>query len=63
MEKRDCAWKIALGRCTVDLLIAGDASLLTLPQFKQGGFIKGVRDDSDVSYQRPLTLSTPVERW
>ena len=63
MEKRDGAWKIALRRCTVDLLIAGDASILTAPQFKQGGFIKGVRDGSDVSYQRPLDLATPVARW
>lgn len=63
MEKRDGAWRIALRRCTVDLLIAGDASLLTLPQFKQSGFIKGARDRSDVSYGRPLELSTPAERW
>ena len=63
MEKRDGAWRIALRRCTVDLLISGDASILTLPQFQQGGFIKGARDDSDVSYQRPLELSTPVDRW
>jgi hypothetical protein len=63
MERRDGAWRIALRRCTVDLLISGDAGILTLPQFQQGGFIKGARDDSDVSYQRPLALSTPVERW
>jgi hypothetical protein len=63
MERRDGVWKIALRRCTVDLLISGDASNLTLPQFKQGGFIKGARDSSDVSYQRPLALDTPVERW
>jgi ketosteroid isomerase-like protein len=63
MEKRDGAWRIALRRCTVDLLFTGDASLLTLPQFREGGFIKGVRDHSDVSYQRPLDLYKPVERW
>jgi len=63
MERRDGVWRIALRRCTVDLLICGDASILALPQFKQGGFIKGARDDSDVSYQRPLELSKPVERW
>ena len=63
MEKRAGVWRIALRRCTVDLLIAGDASILTLPQFKQGGFIKGARDDSDVSYQRPLELSKPVTCW
>lgn len=63
MEKRDGVWRIVVRRCTVDLLITGDASILNLPQFKQGGFIKGVRDDSDISYQRPLELSTSAERW
>ena len=63
MEKRDGTWAIVLRRCTVDLLIAGDASILSLPQFKQGGFIKGARDDNDVSYQRPLDLEAVVERW
>lgn len=63
LEKRDGAWKIALRRCTVDLLLNGDATILTLPQFKEMGFIKGTRDKSDVSYQRPLKLETPVEKW
>lgn len=63
MEKRDGTWRIALRRCTVDLLIAGDASILTMPQFKDGGYIKGTRDESDVSYQRPLSLEKPVARW
>ena len=63
LEKRDGSWKIALRRCTVDLLIAGDASILELPQFKQGGYIKGTRDHSDVSYQRPLSLKQPADRW
>ncbi len=63
LEKRDGEWKIALRRCTVDLLIAGDASILEMPQFKAGGYIKGVRDDTDVSYQRPLSLDQPVTRW
>jgi hypothetical protein len=62
MERRDGVWKIALRRCTIDLLISGDASLLSLPQFKQNGFIKGSRDHDDVSYGRPLDLSTPAER-
>ncbi|RJG53298.1 nuclear transport factor 2 family protein [Sphingobium terrigena] len=63
LEKRDGAWKIALRRCTVDLLIAGDASILEMPQFKAGGYIKGQRDGSDVSYQRPLSLDLPASRW
>ena len=63
LEKRDGAWKIALRRCTVDLLIAGDASILEMPQFKAGGYIKGQRDAGDVSYQRPLSLDLPAQRW
>lgn len=63
LEKRDGAWRIALRRCTVDILIAGDASILKHPQFKAGGYIKGARDASDVSYQRPLDLQKPAERW
>lgn len=63
MEKREGTWAIVLRRCTVDLLIAGDASILTLPQFKEGGFIKGVRGEGDVSYQRPLDLEAKVTRW
>lgn len=63
LEKRDGTWKIALRRCTVDLLIAGDASILEMPQFKAGGYIKGARDKSDVSYQRPLSLDLPAGRW
>jgi hypothetical protein len=63
LEKRAGLWKIALRRCTVDLLLAGDASILEMPQFKAGGFIRGARDATDVSYQRPLSLDHPVGRW
>lgn len=63
LEKRDGEWKIALRRCTVDLLISGDASILNLPQFKAGGYIKGQRDRSDVSYQRPLSLDSTFTQW
>lgn len=63
LEKRDGSWKIALRRCTVDLLIAGDASILEMPQFKAGGYIKGDRDARDVSYQRPLSLEKQVNHW
>lgn len=63
LERRDGVWRIALRRCTVDLLIAGDASILTLPQFKAGSYIRGTRDADDVSYCRPLTLDDVVMRW
>ena len=63
MEKRDGIWRITLRRCTVDLLIAGDAAILSLPQFKASGFIRGARDDTDISYARPLKMETPASRW
>lgn len=40
LEKRDGVSRIALGRCTVDLLLSGNASILTKPQFKAGGHVK-----------------------
>jgi SnoaL-like domain len=63
LEKREGSWKIVLRRCTVDVLIAGDASILDMPQFKDGGFIRGSRDTDDISYARPLSLDDPAERW
>lgn len=63
LEKREGNWKIALRRCTVDLLISGDASILELPQFKAAGYIKGTRDVNDISYQRPLSLDNPAAVW
>lgn len=63
LERRDGEWKIALRRSTVDTLIAGDASILHHPMFVAQGYSKGMRDTSDVSYQRPVTLETPVPKW
>jgi len=62
LEKRVGGWRIALRRCTVDLLLSGDASILTKPQSRAGGYIRGTRDKSDVSYQRPLDLGQPATR-
>jgi hypothetical protein len=64
LERRDGVWKIALRRTTVDVLMTGDASILTLPAFTELGYVKGMRDARDVSYQRPLTLEeTQADRW
>lgn len=63
LERRDGVWKIALRRTTVDVLLAGDASVLQAPIFKSQGYTKAMRDKSDVSYQRPLTLDKTPERW
>jgi hypothetical protein len=64
LERRKGEWKIALRRCTVDLLLSGDASILKAPIFTQQGYIKGMRDKRDLCYQRPLVLDvTPADRW
>lgn len=63
LERRNGEWKIALRRSTVDVLLAGDASILSTPIFKEQGYTKGLRDKRDVSYQRPLSLDETPERW
>jgi len=63
LEKREGDWKIALRRTTVDVLLAGDASILKAPIFHDQGYGKGVRNKSDISYQRPLGLAETPERW
>lgn len=62
LEKRDGEWRIALRRCTLDFMFQADAKMLQSPYIKSGGWIKGQRDESDVSYQRPLSLDKEVER-
>lgn len=64
LEKRDGVWKIALRRSTLDLLLAGDPAMLEDPAFKERGYVKGMRDKRDLSYQRPITLDeTLADRW
>jgi hypothetical protein len=62
LEKRNGEWKIAVRRCTLDLMLQGDASLMKSPYISAAGFIKGQRDKRDVSYLRPLELENEVER-
>jgi hypothetical protein len=63
LERRDGEWKIALRRSTVDVVLAGDASILKHPAFTAQGYTKGLRNKRDVSYQRPLSLDETPERW
>ncbi len=62
LERRDGEWKLALRRSTVDVLMTGDASAINSQFFKDMGYLKGVRDKRDVSYQRPLTQEGG-DRW
>jgi hypothetical protein len=61
LEKRDGEWRIALRRTTVDTSLSGDASFLQTPMVT--GFPKAVWTKDDPSYQRPLDLAAPVDRW
>ncbi len=64
LEKRDGAWRIAVRRATVDAVATGDASMLHHPFFQEQGYIRGSRDETDVSYQRPVSLEGPEPaRW
>jgi SnoaL-like domain len=61
LEKRNGEWRIMLRRTTVDTSLSGDASFLQTPMVT--GFPKAVWTKDDPSYQRPLDLAAPVERW
>ena len=65
LEKRDGAWRIALRRCTVEVIMQADASIINSDYFRDMGFLKGLRDKQDVAYQRPLSLDVTAEghRW
>ncbi len=61
LEKRGGEWRILWRRSTVEIAMQGDASWLHSPPVK--GFLKGTRDRSDVSYQRPFEIGGPGARW
>jgi len=63
LERRKGEWRIALRRAIVDTVIAGDASMLRNPAFKDMGYTRGTWDKTDVSYDRPLKLETPTMKW
>ena len=64
LEKRDGAWRIAVRRSTVEVMVSADASGLNHPLFTEQGYPKGTRDGRDLSYARPLQLETPApELW
>ncbi|EME14493.1 nuclear transport factor 2 family protein [Rhodococcus triatomae] len=64
LERRDGSWRISVRRSTVEWSATADASLLGSPFFIQQGFSRGTRDDSDLSYRRPLHIDTPApQHW
>lgn len=65
LERRDGEWRIALRRCTVEVGMMADASVMNTDYLLDMGFLKGLRNKQDVSYQRPLSLdeTPPGHRW
>ena len=62
LEKRDGAWRIALRRSTVEVALEGKATLPTGAPLAGSGYLRGNRDRSDPSYERPLTAESG-DRW
>ena len=65
LERRNGEWKIVLRRCTVEVGMTAEASFMNSDYFRDMGFLKGLRDNRDLSYQRPLELDKTPEghRW
>lgn len=62
LEKRDGRWGIVLRRATVEIPLEGRAILPNKNTVPGSGYLKGSRDTSDPSYQRPLTIGGG-DRW
>jgi hypothetical protein len=62
LEKRDGEWRIALRRATVEVAMEGRAMLPNGKSPPGSGYLKGDRDRSDPSYERPLSTKTGG-RW
>jgi len=65
LARVDGEWKIVLRRSTVEVLFTGDAAIGNAAYFRNMGFLAGLRNKQDVSYQRPLNLdeTPPGHRW
>ncbi|MGE3690885.1 MAG: nuclear transport factor 2 family protein [Novosphingobium sp.] len=62
LERRDGEWKIVLRRATVEVALEGKAILPNGSTLPGSGYLRGDRDRSDPSYERPLTAGTGG-RW
>ncbi len=62
LEKRDGEWRIALRRATVEIALEGKATLPNGSTLPGSRYLRGNRDESDPSYQRPLTTGSG-SRW
>lgn len=62
LEKRDGEWRIALRRATVEVAMEGKAILPNGKTPPGSGYLKGNRDRTDPSYERPLSTESGA-RW
>lgn len=62
LEKRDGEWRIALRRTTVEIALEGKATLPNGSMLPGSRYLRGNRDETDPSYQRPLTTARG-SRW
>jgi len=63
LERRNGEWRIVVRRSSAEVMLTGDASMFNSKLFKDMGYLKGIRDKTDPSYQRPLKLEAPAQRW
>lgn len=65
LVKENGRWRIALRRCTLEVGLVGDATIMNSDYLRDMGFLRGLHNRDDVSYQRPLRLDdTPQgHRW
>jgi hypothetical protein len=62
LEKRDGEWRIALRRATVEIALEGKAALPNGVPLPGSGYLRGNRDRTDPSYERPLSTESGG-RW
>jgi hypothetical protein len=62
LERRDGEWRIVLRRSTVEIALEGKATLPTGAPLPGSGYLRGNRDRTDPSYDRPLSPESG-DRW
>lgn len=56
LERRGGRWGIMVRRVTVEIVVQGEATIMSTEPFKSQHYLKGNRDKDDLSYVRPLGL-------
>jgi hypothetical protein len=56
LERKDGRWGIMVRRVTVEIVVQGHASIMSTDPFKAQHYLKGNRDNDDLSYRRPLEM-------